>query len=148
VLLGWVPLQQNDLAGETNIFWGKAASLKDPYYPDGFTNAFDLTTSSYVVPGKGATSLSLVSPVVTLTGGGLAEALSNSIAYEGKQVYAGSNLTLSINPALGSFTGSFENPANGASLKLNGVVLQNQESAFGFFLGTNNESGTVLLQSQ
>jgi uncharacterized repeat protein (TIGR02543 family) len=148
VLLGWVAMQQNDLAAETNIFWGKAASLKDPYYPDGFTNAFDLTASSYAVPGKGATTLSLTSPVLTLTGGGLTEALSNSITYKGKQVYAGSNLTLSINPALGSFTGSFENPADGASLKLNGVVLQNQESAFGFFLGTNNESGTVFLQSQ
>ena len=149
-LLGWIAFQYNDLSGaaigETNFFWSKGASAKDRYYPAGFAGTFNLTSSPYVNPGKNSPGLTLTDPVVILSGGGLAE--TNPVSYNGKLMYSTNDLTLSINPTVGSFTGWLKNTGDGPSLKLGGVVLENQNDAFGFFLGTNEESGAVLLQSQ
>jgi hypothetical protein len=51
---------------------------------------------------------------------------------------------------VGTFTGRFQETGVSPAVKLGGVVLQNQDGGggFGFFLGTNQESGVVLLQSQ
>jgi hypothetical protein len=57
-------------------------------------------------------------------------------------------LTLSVNPSVGTFSGRYQPPGGGPALKLNGVELQDLDEAFGFFLGTNGESGAVLLQGQ
>ncbi|MGP8198895.1 MAG: hypothetical protein ACLQU4_05265 [Limisphaerales bacterium] len=150
---GWVALQNSDATGvaigETNIFWSKAPSVHDRYYSAGFTNTYNVAASPYVFSGKDSSIISLTNPVVVLSGGGLG-LVTDPVAYNGKLKYSATNLTLNINPTLGSFTGRFQDSRNGPSLKLGGVVLQNQAGGggFGFFLGTNNESGVVLLQNQ
>jgi hypothetical protein len=151
-LLGWIAFQTSDSGavtlGQTNLFWSKAPSSKDRYYPAGFSSTnFDLAGSPYAFPGRNSSGLTLTNPVVILSGGGLV-AMTNPVAYNEKLVYANSNLTLSINPTVGSFTGRLKLAEDGPSIKMDGVVLQDQEGAFGFFLSTNDESGVVLLQSQ
>jgi hypothetical protein len=151
---GWIAFQSSDLRpitiGQTNLLWSKASSSKDRYYPAGFTNILNLAGSPYSVPGRNSSGLSLTDPVVILSGGGLVSAVTKPVVYNGKLKYSTNNLTLSINPTVGSFTGRFQDPEDGPSIKMDGVVLQNQDGGggFGFFLGTNGESGAVLLQSQ
>ena len=151
---GWIAFQSSDLRpitiGQTNLLWSKASSSKDRYYPAGFTNILNLAGAPYSVPGRNSSGLSLTDPVVILSGGGLVSAETKPVVYNGKLKYSTNNLTLSINPTVGSFTGRFQDPEDGPSIKMDGVVLQNQDGGggFGFFLGTNGESGAVLLQSQ
>ncbi len=160
-LLGWIAFQSSDSGwaalqgseatgvaiGETNLFWSKAPSFKARYYPAGFTNTYNLAGSSYVFPGKNSSGLALTNPVVILSGDGLV-GMTNPVVYNGKLMYTNSYLTLSINPTLGTFTGRLQYPGDGTSIRMDGVVLQNQYGAFGFFPGINNETGAVLLQSQ
>jgi hypothetical protein len=150
---GWIALQSSDAEApaieQTNVWWSKVSSAKDIYYPAGFTNIFNVAGSPYFVPGKNSSGLTLTNPVVILSGGGLI-ATTNPVAYNGKLAYTNSDLTLSINATTGSFTGRLQYPGNGASIKMDGAVLQSSDGGegFGFFLGINDETGLVLLQSQ
>jgi len=53
-------------------------------------------------------------------------------------------VTFSINPATGAFIGSFFWPGTHRITSLGGVVLQSENNAGGFFLGTN-QGGSVQL---
>ena len=56
-------------------------------------------------------------------------------------------LKLSIRSKTGLISGSFQNPANAKqTITLNGILLQNQTNAQGYFLGTN-QSGAFLLEN-
>lgn len=151
ILLGWLTFQEDEFGSivlqETNLFWSKGVSSSG-YYADGFMNFLGVDSSPYSIPGKNSSGLSLLNPVVILSGGGLSESLTNSLASSGGLIYSSTNLTLSIDPAVGTFTGQLKNSEQGVSLKLKGVVLQNPDNAAGFFLGTNGVSGAVLLQNQ
>jgi hypothetical protein len=89
--------------------------------------------------------LSLTSPTVTISGGDLAESLTNSVTQKSETYSAGTNATLTISTGNGSFSGKFYDPNTRKAQTFNGVVLQNQGAARGYFLGTN-ESGAVLLE--
>jgi hypothetical protein len=54
--------------------------------------------------------------------------------------YGSGNVSLTFSNSTGVFRGQF-----GPGQTMSGVILQNQNNARGFFLGTN-ESGAVLLQ--
>jgi hypothetical protein len=84
---------------------------------------------------------------VVLTGGDLPGTLTDAVALRQYVSYAATNVSLTINPSAGSFSGWFVNPGTGRKVTMSGVILQNQDSGRGFFLGTN-ESGAVLLQEQ
>ncbi|MGA2749442.1 MAG: hypothetical protein ABSG59_11755 [Verrucomicrobiota bacterium] len=142
-VIGWIGVSTNGLAG-TNTSWSKAPG-KGPYYAAGFTNILQLLGSTYVVPKKNATVLSLTSPTVTISGGDLAESLTNSVTQKSETYSAGTNATLTISTGNGSFSGKFYDPNTRKAQTFNGVVLQNQGAARGYFLGTN-ESGAVLLE--
>jgi len=161
-LMGWVYFQQNTLnttrqftISGNNIFWNKDPFSKDLFYPAGFaSNTFDLVGYPYLNPGRveGFVLPDPTNAMVILTNGGLS--FSNiPVAYNGKLMYSSENLTLSINPTVGSFTGRFENPGGGPAIKLSGVAVQSPaddgafEGAFGFFLGIDGQSGAVILQS-
>jgi hypothetical protein len=143
-ILGWVSVS-NGLSA-TNVTWSKAAG-KGPLYGAGFTNSFQLTGSPWLAPARKEPALSLHSPAVMISGGGLPESLTIDTALENYLTYAATNLSLSINAASGKFSGWFDNPDTGKRNTISGVVLQNAGSACGFFQGTN-ESGAVLLQGQ
>jgi hypothetical protein len=153
-LLGWIDFQLSDVnaasISQTNIFWSKAPSSKARYYPCGFSNTnFNLAGAPYSIPGRDSSGLSLTDPVVILSGDGLVSAVTNLVEYNGKLKYSTNNLTLSINPTAGSFAGRFSLAEDSPFMKMDGVVLTNLDGggAFGFFLGTDGESGAVRLQS-
>jgi hypothetical protein len=143
-ILGWVSVG-NGLTG-TNVTWSKPSG-KGPLYPAGFTNVFQLVGSPWDAPAKATSALTLADPVVFLNGGSLVESLTINVSLQNYLTYTAPNLSLSIKPSNGSFTGWFESAGSGRRQTVSGVVLQNTGSACGFFQGAN-ESGTLLLQDQ
>jgi hypothetical protein len=143
-VLGWVTVG-NGLSG-TNVNWSKAAGTGS-LYGAGFSNVLQLVGSPWQAPSKQSAALTLTNPVVILSGGNLPGPLTNSVALQNLLNYAGANLTLSIRPSNGSFSGSFNSPVTGGKQAISGVVLQNEGRALGLFPGTN-ESGAVLLEGQ
>jgi hypothetical protein len=143
-VLGWVTVS-NGLSG-TNVNWSKAAG-KGPLYQAGFGNVLQLVGSPWQAPAKESAALTLANPAVTLSGGGLTEPLTDPVDLQDFLTYAGDNLTLSIRPSNGSFSGWFISPAGGGRHTISGVVLQNEGRALGLFPGSNG-SGTVLLEGQ
>jgi hypothetical protein len=149
-LFGWIDFSLslvNEVTIEqTNIFWSKEPSAKAHYYPAGFsTNTFEVITSTNTVPGKDSSGLSLVDPIVILSGGGLS--LTNAVLYNGNVKYSTTNLVLNINKTTGVFTGHIKLAQPGPAVQLDGVVLQDENEAFGFFLGADGSAGSVTLES-
>ncbi|HEY3863684.1 MAG TPA: hypothetical protein VGO59_17550 [Verrucomicrobiae bacterium] len=150
-VLGWVTVSNvfggsdNGLSG-TNISW-----VKPPFtgslYPNGFNNILQLTGSTWVAPARGADALPLSGPAIMLSGGDLSAPLTIPVKIQGVTGFTATNATLTINAAIGAFTGSFTNPDTHKRVTMRGVVLQNANSARGFFLGAD-ESGAVLLGGQ
>jgi hypothetical protein len=134
---GWVDFSAGGLAA-TNITWIKAPNT-GRYYAAGFDRVIQLIGSPYVAPAKNTPAFSR-NPEVILAGGNLSEDVSEDVTLQKNLSYASGGVTLSITNSTGAFSGKF-----GAGQTMSGVVLQNQDSARGFFLGTN-QSGTVLLQ--
>jgi hypothetical protein len=129
--------------------WFKPAVPKDHDYPDGFTTSPNLTGALYVSPKNGGPSIA-ESGTLTLGGGNLQSNLVKTvvIAASGSVTVSplGSDkLTLKVSPTTGQFSGSFLNPAVGKSTKLSGTFLQSDDSAAGFFQGTN-QTGFVVLE--
>ncbi len=137
-VFGWVDVTSAGPAS-TNMIWIKAPNA-GPYYSAGFEKVLQLIGSPFVSPPKAAPALSLADPAVILTGGDLSEAVTHAVALQQNLSYASGTVTLSISDSTGAFSGKI-----GPGQTMSGVVLQNQNSARGFFLGTN-ESGAVLLQ--
>ena len=82
--------------------------------------------------------------LLILAGGNLPLALTNTFRVNGAAT--GTNrINLRWNVISGAVSGSFIHPATGRSTGLQGVLLQNQNVARGFFLGTN-QSGSFFLQ--
>jgi hypothetical protein len=164
VVLGWISFQssysswiafvnsgmQTVTIGQTNILWSKARS-SEGFYNAGFSSTnFVVTGSPYSIPGNNSSGLNLISPEIVLSGGGLASAQAIPVTYNGRLKYASRTASVTINPTLGTFSGTAKDVEPGHAVGLKGVVLQNQAGGggFGFFLGTNDESGAVLLQGQ
>jgi len=131
----------------SNAMWFRT-NTDGKFYPNGFTNAPTIVGSAFV-PDDNATLLDAPNLEVSLSGGGLADVLSNSVtpSANGKFTINGggiSGLTLSLNPATGVIRGSFTDPATSATALIEGIVFQQQTNAGGFFLGATN-SGNFLL---
>ena len=135
---GWINLSGGSLSG-ASVAWLKSPNAGH-YYPGGFNDILQLIGSRYVAPTKNAPVLSLLNASVTLSGGGLASDVNTPVSLQRNLGYGAGSVTMSFNAATGAFSGKY-----GSRQTLSGVVLQNQDSARGFFLGTT-ESGAVLLQ--
>ncbi len=137
-VLGWVSFSGGSLAA-ANVTWIKAPG-SGHYYPSGFDDALQLIGSPYTAPPKNSPALSLLNASVTLSGGNLANQITSPVTLQRNLSYASGSVTISFTNSTGAFTGKL-----GANEAMRGVILQNQNSARGFFLGTN-QSGEVLLQ--
>jgi hypothetical protein len=128
------------------VTWIKAAG-PGTYYPNGFTNSSVLLGSLYSAAYQQTNGLALRSPTLALTGGNLPAGMTNNVSVSGLETYqtTNKNLTLTIKPSTGMFSGQSVAPGTTKSISLAGVVLQNKGVAAGFFLGTN-QSGAVWLQ--
>ena len=138
----------------TNASWINATNTsKTALYRTGFTNqAASIIGSAYHATDKPL--LALTSGQVTLEGGNLPVAITNTFILTSKNAIILTNagdtnkLTLTINKSTGVISGGFANPSNlKQTIKVNGVLFQNQTNAQGYFLGTN-QSGTFMLMPQ
>jgi hypothetical protein len=137
-VLGWINFAGGSLSA-ANVAWIKAPNASH-YYPGGFNDILQLIGSPYVAPTKNSPVLSLLNASVTLSGGNLANDINSPVSLQKNLGYGAGSTIINFTAATGAFSGKF-----GAKQTMSGVVLQNQDNARGFFLGTT-ESGAVLLQ--
>ncbi len=134
---------------EATANWFKPVSPKDHDYTDGFMTSPNLTGALYVSPKDGGPSIA-GSGTLTLGGGNLQSNLVKIvvIATSGSVTVSPTGpdkLTLKVNTTTGQFSGSFLSPASGKTAKLGGSLLQGDNSAAGFFPGTN-ETGFATIE--
>ncbi len=158
-LVGWIHFTNNGVSiidltntnvcsfAGSNAMWFRT-NTDGKFHPGGFTNSLTIVGSAFA-PDNNATLLGLTSLEVTLSGGDLASALTNSVSpsASGKFTVNGagiSGLTLSLNPATGVIRGSFTDPVTTKPDPIKGVVFQEQTNAGGFFPGASN-GGSFLL---
>jgi len=151
-ILSWVTVSTNAAPADSlygELSWIKP-SLPGRYYPSGFTNEMDIVGSLYQPPGTNSV-LQFETGTVTFEGGNLTSAYSNTIALgpKNKLINLTTNQPLSLKVAVptGLLSGTVKLNDSGVSKKLSfkGAVLQRQNIAAGFFLGTN-QSGSVRLE--
>jgi hypothetical protein len=128
-------------------------SAEAALYRSGFTNEQAVVIGAlYASTNKPL--LDLTNAEVTLEGGNLPFSVTNQIEWASNNTInaptsiAGNTNGLKLTvttPGSGLITGSILNPTNKTkTIAINGVLLQNQTNAQGYFLGTN-ASGTFLL---
>ena len=148
-LWGWNYFGNQTVVSAPYISWINATnSAKGAVYRSGFTNQQATISGSFYAPAQ--------KPLLGLTYGQVAlECADPPIAFTNQLTWSANNkitvlqsaegLTLKIAPATGLVSGSFLNPANTKqTIKFNGVLLQNQTNAAGYFLGTD-QSGSFTL---
>ncbi len=136
---GWVTFTDtnvNSAVLSNNLAWVKTAGAGGTNFTGGFTNVTPALASTYY-PWDG---LWLSNAKAIIGGGNLAAPLTNivDVAYDSVQVVSNlCQLKLSIDPGKGLLTGSFVDPASGATRQINALILPMQQQARGWFLGTN-----------
>ena len=141
-ILSWLNFTNGTITGTVDWFKGAGAS---GLYPAGFTNVTDVAGSSYVFT-KGVPVLNFSTATLALSNGNLSNAFVEGIALDSASKVTSTNATvkMTITTSSGLFKGSVADPVSGKSISYNGVVLQKQNTAGGFFLGTT-ESGRVTI---
>ena len=137
-LWGWNYFINNNITNASVLSWINATnSSKTAVYRSGFTNQEATLTGWFYLPGQTlppGLAVTLEDSNFTLTIPNLSENTNK--------------LTLKTNKTTGVISGSFANPDNSTqTIKFNGVILQGQTNAQGYFLGTN-QSGTFTLDPQ
>lgn len=148
-LISWIHFIEGSAEGfEGGVSWIKTASLTR-YYPQGFTNEVPIIASAYVPPTSGSPLLQFTTGSIILSGGNLTRPLTNRVTLQANNTFtiaaAPNALTLSVSLASGQLTGNFIHPVTRQSTPIRGVVLQDENSARGFFLGSS-QSGLFVLQ--
>ena len=144
-IIGWLNFATNgDLGGQ--LEWFKEPQSTAKYYPAGFTNSPAVIGSVYTY-SNGAPVLQFTYGQISLTGGNLAQSFTNQI-----EIGANGQITdlttnkvaLNLTASSGLLTGSVFDAATGKAISVNLIVLQNQQTAAGFFLGSS-QSGKAIL---
>jgi len=150
MLAGWAVLS-NAPAGAVSgaVNWLRPAIANALYYGGGLTNEVTLDGARYLPPRGGTNVLSVEAGTLALSGGNLAESITNSFTLgpDNKVTGLGTNkLTLTFTTSSGLFRGSVGVGASKPAA-FTGVVLQDEDPQVGrgYFLGTN-QSGQVLMQ--
>ncbi|MDB6057143.1 MAG: putative Lysyl endopeptidase [Verrucomicrobiales bacterium] len=143
IVIGWVHINGSGVMTGT-LNWIRNPSAVGNYRA-GFTNAVSLTGSTWIAPKNRTSGLNLTSPVITLTGGNLVSDLVPTAIFNPNTLTFSSTspqLSLRLIPSIGLFDGHFTDPATSRVRLINGVMLQNQNNARGFFMGAD-QSGAV-----
>ena len=153
-VFGWVTLsnQPASTLGGT-LYWFRPSGSLPAVCQSGFTNTATLVGSAFKAAEKPLLPLT-GGGLVTLGGGNLPSSIINQVTLTSNNgiVLTGApenrdKLALTINKTSGAVTGSFANPSNPKqSIKISGVLLQNQGMAAGYFLN-DNQSGAFLLEN-
>ncbi len=135
-VIGWLNLEAaNDLNGQ--LTWIKLESSAK-YYPGGFKLQIPATGSAYQPP------LSFTEGTLTLNGGNLSAPVVYDITLNNGRAsnQSGGRFSLRFSASTGLFSGSAS--PGGRTVRFSGVILQDQNSGSGYFLGTD-QSGRVSL---
>jgi hypothetical protein len=132
--------------------WFESAGTGSRSYTNGFslpTNQLNLIVNSYAAPSRGVAVLPDTNYTVAFFGGNLPANLTNTVTISTNNavIVAGSNpnkLSLTLNAATGTFTGSFVSPVTNGTTSLKGVLLPYDNAGFGYFLGTNQGGGIII----
>ncbi len=174
--LGWINLTNpsagtlrwtKTVAEPTNVIAG-ALGVYSNYYPAGFSLDMPLTVKSYVNNGVGVRVINVTNGIVSFTDGNLPSSpqthqmrygndakvvlLSGTNIVKASTNAALGKLAVAFDSKLGKITGNFTNgisllPTGAAkTITVAGVVLQPDNIAYGYFLGTN-QSGAVTFQA-
>jgi len=154
LIAGWLTFTSvNSATGSItgNLIWFKPEVPTAKYYPAGFRVSSEAIGSSYVRPPDGVAILDLgANAAVTFAGGDLTNDIVNPIALDAlnRVTNLGTNpMNLSFSVTNGVFRGNVTDPNSGQLFPVRGVVLQNQNSAAGYFLGPT-QSGEVRLEGR
>src|SRR5882724_1413183 len=146
-LIGWLLVSQQ--AG-SSIQSDGVAWVKDPgpdrLYPNGFANVMLQPTGSTFIRHTNTSVLSFTNGVAVFSAGDLFS--DNFALFDFVKVLiprqntfvaeqSVENLRLTVNAGTGIMTGHFVDPVTGLTDPIKGIVLQQQNYARGFFLGTN-----------
>lgn len=150
---GWNYFTNGGIDSPTGLSWiSSSNTAKAALYRTGFTNQSAFIIGSRYDPDQ-IPLLALTNGLVILDGGNVS-AITNEFTLSSKNVViltngAATNASkLEIAKSTGIISGSFSNPFNSkATIKLNGVLLQDETNGYGYFLGTN-QSGAFRLDPQ
>jgi hypothetical protein len=143
-ILSWLTFNVGDISGTAD--WFKLSAAGGKFYPAGFTNATTAAGSAYVFTA-GVPVLDLAPGQMWLQNGNLTASFTNQITIDSASKVTSTNATVkvTITTSTGLFKGTVVNPADGKSISFNGVVLQKENIAAGFFTGFN-QTGRVYMQ--
>jgi hypothetical protein len=150
-LWGWNNFTNHTITSAYPLSWINATnSSRTAVYRSGFTNQEATLTGGLYV----STTLLPSDLTATFGGGNLPLWITNGVTISASDKITMTNkldetnkLTLTITKTTGVISGSFANPDEPKqTIKVNGVILQGQTNAQGYFLGTN-QSGAFLLDS-
>ncbi len=139
--LGWLLVTNHTVSG--SVTWIKTP-ITSKYYPGGFTIESAVIGSSYA---NTSPVLAMTNCLLLASGGNLGSPLTNSgVLTATNTVLVNGIVALSLAaPASGTVSGVFANAALKSPKALKGVVLPQQNTARGYFVGTN-QTGAFRLQ--
>jgi plastocyanin len=149
----WLLFDTNQPSAEINgtLSWIRPARPGATYYPLGFTNDAEAQGSRYTAPTNATTRvINLTNGLVIFDGGNLSGPFTNvmTLTATNRFINGSSNsLSFSLVRSNGTFSGSVEVPGTTRTNTFKGAFLQDQDSGYGYFLGTN-QSGSVFLGPQ
>lgn len=142
--LSFTNLSTSDLNG--NVVWIKQAGASASSYQLGFTNGVKAIGSVYAAPDATGKAINLAGALVSFTGGSLPANFNNVVSVNaGSQIVnlSANEMAMTIQPALGSFSGQVREPGNGALHMFSGVILQKQTAGFGTMMNVPTVSRVV-----
>jgi hypothetical protein len=131
---------ESDLSGQVLWHSDLTTVVKGRNFFTAFETLLTVDGSRYTPPANGASLLDLSTPLVRLSAGDLRRPLNREISILGAKIstnWKTTRFSLSATPGSGALSGKFFHPASGTKRPFHGVVLQKQNVAAGFFLGTN-----------
>jgi uncharacterized repeat protein (TIGR03803 family) len=129
--------------------WFKPPSPNNRFYPAGFTTTGMIQGAAYIPPSKGGPTVA-GNAQVTLAGGNLLSNIVKSVVIDSDGGVTVSNpgpdnLSMTIAPATGLFSGRFTDPAINKLAVFTGYLLQGDGIGAGLFFGTT-QTGYALIQ--
>jgi hypothetical protein len=148
-VIGWLRFTNDSTALDGELVCVKDPVANDALYPQGFNHDVTILGSRYTPPATGTPAITINNGTVSLQNGDLLAPITTAASVAANnvvQVPAPNlrQLKLQLVPSTGLLKGSFVSPTSSTTIKLGGVVLQNQNSAAGCFRGATTSGGVNL----
>jgi len=149
-VLSWLTFTNPANGLSTNsALWFKGPIAKATY-PNGFTlTNLTLLMGEYTAEADGINALNASSASVQFSGGDLTNSPVETITLNSSGAGgSATNAAVNISGKTGIFSGSYQDPVSGKTVRLKGVVLSSLPAGYGFFTTGSGLSGAVLIDPQ